>query len=295
LVMEYCIGGDFLGLLIRKNVLNEDTTRWYIAEMVLCVEEAHRMRWIHRDVKPDNFLIAYDGHLKISDFGLAFDGDWSHDQRFFQKNRQTLLEELGIHVDGDELDQQERHIQAHHPDKRLPKEESMSRDDPATGEPILDFRNRAQRRRLARSVVGTSQYMAPEVIRGEMYDGRCDWWSIAVIMYECLYGYTPFACEDRHQTKLKILQHKKSLVFPSPEGIPEPSIEALDFMMSILVEKEKRLCSRQYEFNDYSRKIHNGRVVRCVAEKAHRDYNGYFVYPGDAEDIKRHAFFRHVD
>ena len=114
-------------------------------------------------------------------------------------------------------------------------------------------------------------------------------------MYECLYGFTPFACDDRHQTKLKILQHRKTLVFPQPEEIPEPSIEALDLMMSILVEKEKRLCSRQYELNDFGRKIHNGRVVRCVADKTHHNYQGFFVYPGDAEDIKRHAFFREID
>lgn len=74
LVMDFCIGGDFLGLLIRKNILSEQITKWYLAEMVLCVEEAHKMKWIHRDVKPDNFLIGADGHLKISDFGLAFDG-----------------------------------------------------------------------------------------------------------------------------------------------------------------------------------------------------------------------------
>jgi hypothetical protein len=174
LVMEYCIGGDFLGLLIRKNVLSEDTTKWYIAEMILCVEEAHRMKWIHRDVKPDNFLIAWDGHLKISDFGLAFDGEWSHDQRFYHENRQSLLELLGINIDGDEQDKQEKQSQPQHAGKRRGKEDSMTREDPAIGEPILDFRNRCQRRKLARSVVGTSQYMAPEVIRGDMYDGRCD-------------------------------------------------------------------------------------------------------------------------
>lgn len=74
LVMNFCIGGDFLGLLIRKNTLSEQITKWYMAEMILCIEEAHKMNWIHRDVKPDNFLIGADGHLKISDFGLAFDG-----------------------------------------------------------------------------------------------------------------------------------------------------------------------------------------------------------------------------
>ncbi|KAL2421594.1 Serine/threonine-protein kinase cbk1 [Exophiala dermatitidis] len=281
LVMEYCIGGDFLGLLIRRNVLSEEVTKWYVAEMILCVEEAHRMRWIHRDVKPDNFLIAVDGHLKISDFGLAFDGEWTHDQKFYHQNRHSLLEQLGIDLEGDEQDKQER-VEAQA--KQSPpgaaacagfskhnKERQPSQEEPAVGEPILDWRNRSQRRRLARS------------------------WSIAIIMYECLYGFTPFACEDRHQTKLKILQHKKTLAFPESEVNPVPSIEAMDLMMQLLVEKEKRLCSRQYELNDFTRKIVRGRVVRCVADKTHQNYQGYFVYSEDAEDIKRHAFFRDID
>lgn len=49
---------------------------------------------------------------------------------------------------------------------------------------ILNWRNRKGNRTLARSVVGTSQYMAPEVVRGELYDARCDWWSVAIILYE---------------------------------------------------------------------------------------------------------------
>lgn len=190
LVMEYMVGGDFLGLLFRKDILKERHARWYIAEMILCVEEAHRLRWIHRDVKPDNFLISASGHLKISDFGLAFDGHWAHDQRYFKSNRQSLMEKLGIEVKGDSQDQEEDNMKevktnlANILTGRRGRHEKPQVDGPSEHESILQWRNRHGKRRLAASVVGTSQYMAPEVIRGDPYDGRCDWWSIGIILYE---------------------------------------------------------------------------------------------------------------
>ncbi|KAK1639070.1 kinase-like domain-containing protein [Colletotrichum phormii] len=101
LLMDYMPGGDFLGLLIRENILTESRTRFYIAEMILCVEEAHRLGCIHRDVKPDNFLIGADGHLKISDFGLAFDDHWSHDTSYYKWQRQSILALTGVTLDGD--------------------------------------------------------------------------------------------------------------------------------------------------------------------------------------------------
>lgn len=229
LVMDYMPGGDFLGLLIRDNVLSESVTKWYIAEMILCIEEAHALRWIHRDVKPDNFLISASGHLKISDFGLAFDGHWSHDQAYYNHHRYSVLTKLGINVEGDSIDRKEgRTVAAAMNIANVPVgQKERHEPHPASYEAtdgILNWRNRYTNRTLARSVVGTSQYMAPEVVRGEHYDARCDWWSVAVILYEvnihfsspihfkinlpqCLYGHTPFLADEggRQQTKLNIL------------------------------------------------------------------------------------------
>jgi hypothetical protein len=51
LVMEYMPGGDLLNLLIEKDLFEEDFARFYIAQMTLCIEEAHKMGYIHRDIK----------------------------------------------------------------------------------------------------------------------------------------------------------------------------------------------------------------------------------------------------
>ena len=58
-------------LLMEKDILSEEESRFYIAETVLAVENVHSLDYIHRDLKPDNLLIGGDGHVKLSDFGLC--------------------------------------------------------------------------------------------------------------------------------------------------------------------------------------------------------------------------------
>ena len=58
-------------LLMERDILSEDESRFYIAETILAVESVHALNYIHRDLKPDNLLIGKDGHVKLSDFGLC--------------------------------------------------------------------------------------------------------------------------------------------------------------------------------------------------------------------------------
>ncbi len=71
LVMDFLPGGDLMTLLMRKDVLSEDESRFYIAETILALETVHKVNYIHRDLKPDNILLDKHGHIKLTDFGLC--------------------------------------------------------------------------------------------------------------------------------------------------------------------------------------------------------------------------------
>jgi eukaryotic-like serine/threonine-protein kinase len=71
LVMEY-VPGLTLRDLIRKEAPMEPGKALAVLEPVLAaLAAAHVAGMIHRDVKPENVLLADDGRIKVADFGLA--------------------------------------------------------------------------------------------------------------------------------------------------------------------------------------------------------------------------------
>eukprot|EP01119_Soliformovum_irregulare_P012602 TRINITY_DN3280_c0_g1_i3.p1 TRINITY_DN3280_c0_g1~~TRINITY_DN3280_c0_g1_i3.p1 ORF type:complete len:868 (+),score=278.65 TRINITY_DN3280_c0_g1_i3:47-2650(+) len=73
LAMEYAPGGN-LKTLLANVIFPEKEAKHYIGEMILAVGALHRLGYVHRDLKPDNFLFDKMGHIKLADFGLSKGG-----------------------------------------------------------------------------------------------------------------------------------------------------------------------------------------------------------------------------
>lgn len=212
LCMEFLQGGDLMTWLINKEIFTEQQTRFYIAELVLAVESIHKMNYVHRDLKPDNILLDNQGHIKLTDFGLCkpfehSDSEW--DGTMFENEViQGPIDSIGKY-------------------STLQKQESWIKS--------------RQNRELLYSTVGSPGYIAPEVLLKKGYRYECDWWSVGVIMFECIYGFPPFYAEDPIKTCQKIVRWKHFLEFPEDVNV---SPDAVDLLQQLLTDASKRIGTR---------------------------------------------------
>ncbi|MGH2749711.1 MAG: Stk1 family PASTA domain-containing Ser/Thr kinase [Actinomycetota bacterium] len=75
MVMEYVSGSDLRDLLVRRGGMERGVALEIMAEVCDALEAAHAVGLVHRDVKPENILIARDGKVKVADFGIAVVAD----------------------------------------------------------------------------------------------------------------------------------------------------------------------------------------------------------------------------
>lgn len=202
-VMEYLPGGDLMGLLIKRGVLTEEETRFFLAETLLAIHNVHLAGFIHRDVKPDNILLTKTGHIRLTDFGLSTKAERYSDPMM------QLIEDLN-----ESLQNPHELIQEY------------------TGE-------RPKNRRAALcSTVGTPDYIAPEVLMKRPYNSSVDYWSFGAIMYEMLFGAPPFLAGSARGTAINIVRWRDTLRFPRQ---PKVTRAAIDLIRRLLCDAESRI------------------------------------------------------
>ncbi|CAB4056206.1 LATS1_2 [Lepeophtheirus salmonis] len=193
-VMEYIPGGDLMSLLIKMGIFEESMAKFYVAELACAVDSVHKMGFIHRDIKPDNILIDSKGHIKLTDFGLCTGFRWTHNSKYYQKNGDG-------HCRQDSMDPERRRLKEH-------------------------------QRCMAHSLVGTPNYIAPEVLLRQGYTQLCDWWSVGVILYEMLVGQPPFHANSPAETQYKVINWEHTLHIPRGAKLSE---EAKDLIKSLCI------------------------------------------------------------
>nr|AHZ63861.1 phototropin [Gnetum montanum] len=178
LITDFASGGEMFMLLDRQpmKVLREDAVRFYAAEVVVALEYLHCQGVIYRDLKPENLLLQRDGHILLTDFDLSY----------------MALCDLQLMAN-----------------TTVARRKRKAKSEPPpifVAEPVSS----------SNSFVGTEEYIAPEIITGMGHGSAVDWWALGILLYEMLYGYTPFRGKTRQKTFANILN--KDVKFPS--GIP---------------------------------------------------------------------------
>ncbi|KAL8215265.1 hypothetical protein R6Q57_004714 [Mikania cordata] len=218
LITDYCPGGELFMLLDRQTmkVLKEDAVRFYAAEVLVALEYLHCQGIIYRDLKPENILIQSTGHVALTDFDLSC---------LTSCKPQLLVNEIS---------------------EKKKKHQKGQRTPIFMAEPV----------RASNSFVGTEEYIAPEIISGVGHSSAVDWWAFGILLYEMLYGYTPFRGKTRQRTFANILH--KDLKFPN--SIPV-SLSAKQLIYRLL----------------------------------HRDPKNRLGSREGASEVKRHPFFRGIN
>ncbi|KAH8816344.1 kinase-like domain-containing protein, partial [Xylogone sp. PMI_703] len=88
------------------------------------------------------------------------------------------------------------------------------------------------------SFVGTEEYIAPEVIKGCGHTSAVDWWTLGILIYEMLYGTTPFKGKNRNATFANIL--RDDVPFPEHSGSPQISNLCKSLIRKLLIKDENR-------------------------------------------------------
>ncbi|KAK6920382.1 Protein kinase domain [Dillenia turbinata] len=242
LVMEYCPGGDLHTLRQRQpgKHFSEYAARFYAAEVLLALEYLHMLGVVYRDLKPENVLVRDDGHIMLSDFDLSlrcavsptliktstFDSDPRRAAGGAFCVQPACIEPSSVCI------QPACFIPRFFPQKSKKKTNRRPRAEPGIPSSTLPELVAEPTAARSMSFVGTHEYLAPEIIKGEGHGSAVDWWTFGIFLHELLYGKTPFKGSGNRATLFNVVGQQ--LRFPDS---PATSYASRDLIRGLLVKE----------------------------------------------------------
>ncbi len=210
LVMEL-LEGESLADRLQKGPLPLRQALQYGIEIAEALDKAHKNGIVHRDLKPGNVMLTKSG-AKLLDFGLA-------------KPMLAVIGAVRSSVSG----------------KLTPSTPTMS--IAALSSPPAELTQRGM-------VVGTFQYMAPEVLQGQEADARSDIFALGAMLYEMVSGKRAFAGKSQLSVMTAILEKE-----------PQPMVQAPPTLEHVV-----RTCLAKDPSERLQTALEVARELRCVAE-----------------------------
>ncbi|XP_010486995.1 PREDICTED: serine/threonine-protein kinase AGC1-5-like [Camelina sativa] len=233
LVMEFCSGGNLHSLRQKQpsRRFTEEAARFYASEVLLALEYLHMLGIVYRDLKPENILVRDEGHIMLSDFDLSLRCTFNP----------TLVKSSSVCSGGGAILNEEFAVNGcMHPSAFLPrllpsKKTRKAKSDSGLGGLSMPELMAEPTDVRSMSFVGTHEYLAPEIIRGEGHGSAVDWWTFGIFLYELLHGTTPFKGQGNRATLHNVVG--QPLKFPDS---PHVSSAARDLIRGLLVKDPHR-------------------------------------------------------
>ncbi|XP_059651644.1 serine/threonine-protein kinase D6PK [Cornus florida] len=242
LVMEYCPGGDLHTLRQRQpgKHFSEYAARFYAAEVLLALEYLHMLGVVYRDLKPENVLVRDDGHIMLSDFDLSLrcavsptlikTSSFDYDPSKRGSGGAFCVQPACIEPSSVCI-QPACFIPRIFPQKNK-KKSRKPRAEPGLPANMLPELVAEPTSARSMSFVGTHEYLAPEIIKGEGHGSAVDWWTFGIFLHELLYGKTPFKGSGNRATLFNVVGQQ--LRFPDS---PATSYASRDLIRGLLVKE----------------------------------------------------------
>lgn len=198
-VMEYMTAGNLFDYIYYEGALKLTEAKICCAEMVLALQYLHEHEVVYRDLKLENILIHADGHIMLTDFGLA---------RKIKRN-QKLTDRSGTHTYFAPGEDYRNSQQLHIPWNRF--------------ETLISFKLK----KLFLEIVSSN--------KGHSYE--VDWWSLGIIIFELLIGHSPFMTEPQEDVSAKTLSSRIVNQDPCLQKLLHvtPDVRLREFIEALLI------------------------------------------------------------